>query len=613
MALRQLGAVFEHLQPPLPWLPTGPNQPSGGGGSSGREVETAMVQAMSYAQSELAAAAVIEENKKQKEAELQEQPPSSVEDKEKAQALAASDGKALRFAAETHLALRQLLSAAETSVCVWSALSPDCRSKVQATMACYSRISDRFFPTVQDVEAHHFKSFGHLPRYLSPPLPGGGCGALSKNQGSRALQLPSAMLESVSRSMHQLLPSLLPSETFAPQREELVKHLEAIVLEGLGASNATALGGPGALRPLTQLPKGASLKVFGSSANGFGSDHADLDMCLLIPPPASSSSSSKQASASASQLMSAPPPANKAELVEGIGRALSEASASGRLPNLTSLNSRASARIPVVNFMLGGIDCDISVHNPLAVRNTRLLATYAKCDPRLREVAYVVKHWAKRRKVNNASEGTLSSYGYLLCLVHFLQTRNPPVLPNLQALPPNWNGDPATAPLAPRRHDHLPNVVVCHPVDGRPVDTYFYEPPNGDYRALATFGRANQESVGALLVGFFYHLGGDLDMGEQAVSVRSGVLPLSKLVKAEIDCWPMHSRLSIEDPFETWYASSTFLHSSFCLVSQMLLCTRFQCTNAIHFSCGHTFVRNPFIYPPSISGALTLSLHHHQV
>jgi hypothetical protein len=98
-------------------------------------------------------------------------------------------------------------------------------------------------------------------------------------------------------------------------------------------------------------------------------------MCLLVPPPPSSSSSKQ---ASAKHLMNAPPPVNKPELVEGIGRALREASASGQLPNLTSLNSRASARIPVVNFMLDGIDCDISVHNPLAVRNTRLLATYGK-------------------------------------------------------------------------------------------------------------------------------------------------------------------------------------------------------------------------------------------
>jgi DNA polymerase sigma len=93
---------------------------------------------------------------------------------------------------------------------------------------------------------------------------------------------------------------------------------------------------------------------------------------------------------------------------------------------------------------------------------------------------------------------------------------------------------------------------VSHPVDGRPVDTYFYEPPNEDFSALAAFGRANAESVGALLVGFFYHLGCDLDLSAQAVSVRRGAVPLPKLLKAEGDCWPSHARLSIEDPFETW-------------------------------------------------------------
>jgi hypothetical protein len=37
------------------------------------------------------------------------------------------------------------------------------------------------------------------------------------------------------------------------------------------------------------------------------------------------------------------------------------------------------------------------------------------------QLAYVIKHWAKRRRINCPSEGTLSSYGYILCLIHFLQ------------------------------------------------------------------------------------------------------------------------------------------------------------------------------------------------
>ncbi|CAN0588226.1 unnamed protein product, partial [Ectocarpus sp. 12 AP-2014] len=70
-------------------------------------------------------------------------------------------------------------------------------------------------------------------------------------------------------------------------------------------------------------------------------------------------------------------------------------------------------------------------------KNTSVLVgarqAYSVADPRVKELAYVLKRWARRRWVNNASEGTLSSYGYLLCLLHFLQTRNPPVVPNLQA------------------------------------------------------------------------------------------------------------------------------------------------------------------------------------
>jgi hypothetical protein len=37
-------------------------------------------------------------------------------------------------------------------------------------------------------------------------------------------------------------------------------------------------------------------------------------------------------------------------------------------------------------------------------------------------------------------DGTLSSYGYMICLLHFLQTRPIPLLPNLQRLPPDWMG-----------------------------------------------------------------------------------------------------------------------------------------------------------------------------
>ena len=41
------------------------------------------------------------------------------------------------------------------------------------------------------------------------------------------------------------------------------------------------------------------------------------------------------------------------------------------------------------------------------------------------------------RKINSPYKGTLSSYGYVLLVIYFLvHVKNPPVLPNLQQMPP---------------------------------------------------------------------------------------------------------------------------------------------------------------------------------
>lgn len=68
-----------------------------------------------------------------------------------------------------------------------------------------------------------------------------------------------------------------------------------------------------------------------------------------------------------------------------------------------------------------GFECDISLKNPLALRNTALLRTYSLIDPRVRSLAFIIKHWAKARHLNSPGNGTLSSYGYVLCMLHFLQ------------------------------------------------------------------------------------------------------------------------------------------------------------------------------------------------
>lgn len=64
------------------------------------------------------------------------------------------------------------------------------------------------------------------------------------------------------RQMSALLPSLLPSPDFGEKREKVRASLERTLMKQLPK----------------MIPKGSTLRVFGSSSNGFGNDGADLDM-----------------------------------------------------------------------------------------------------------------------------------------------------------------------------------------------------------------------------------------------------------------------------------------------------------------------------------------------
>lgn len=76
------------------------------------------------------------------------------------------------------------------------------------------------------------------------------------------------------------------------------------------------------------------------------------------------------------------------------------------------LQALTRARVPIIKLMdpATGISCDICINNVLAVVNTKLLHDYSRIDARLRQLAFVVKHWAKSRGVNVTYQGTLSSY-----------------------------------------------------------------------------------------------------------------------------------------------------------------------------------------------------------
>ncbi len=361
-------------------------------------------------------------------------------------------------------------------------------------------LDSRFYLSKEMLASHYLKKMGFEPNAL--PLH----------------DLSMGVLNALTEQMHTTAKKLLPSEDFYIIREGLRKRLEALIA-----------------RDVPLVPKGTILQVFGSSVNGFATDNVDLDMVLIYPSNAVA-------------------PEKPSDVIQELSKVL-------KAEGLKDVDSRPTARIPIVIFSdpETGIECDISVMNPLAVRNSSLLKTYASIDPRVRCIGYILKYWAKQRGINNATKGTLCSYGYLLCLINFLQTRVLPVLPNLQALPPDWQG---FRPSSSQQQPTLPRITIKHASNGRTSNTYFFKPKDeSQMQYLRSFASRNKESAGQLLASFFWHYAYKFNFRQNTISVRSGGC-LAKDLKAELDCWPLTNCLSIEDPFETWYDVAHVLRRS---------------------------------------------------
>jgi DNA polymerase sigma len=336
------------------------------------------------------------------------------------------------------------------------------------------------------------------------------------------------------------------------QQRELVRaHVESIVAQ------------------CDAFPPGTRVLIFGSSANGFGSPTSDLDMCLQPPPNTNLSGETDDATGSKAM-------AKLAALLE-----------QNKMQNVDTI--RLTARIPVIKFNCPrpmaqkgedeNMECDLSFVNSLAVLNTSLLSAYAMIHPVTRILAAVIKRWAKARDINNPSKHSLSSYGYIIMLLHFLtyhrRTGNGlisslddksksnfsvgfgPLLPNLQWMDPKWLQS-SNGQIPYTEFEKIPIQLIKHPLEDKVmVNTYFYRINNS--QQLSELQRrfpSRDLSLAILLTSFFRYFAFEFDYKRHIVSLhshgRTGIL--EREIKAEYNGWKVYSTgLAIEDPFETFY------------------------------------------------------------
>ncbi|KAL6854331.1 hypothetical protein ACP4OV_019234 [Aristida adscensionis] len=271
-------------------------------------------------------------------------------------------------------------------------------------------------------------------------------------------------------------------ESLKPSAEEIAKQKQLL----------TALS-----RLINKEWPNSKLYLYGSCANSFGFSNSDIDLCLCVDDKEMS----------------------KVDIILKLADILE----AGNLQNIQALTR---ARVPIVKLMdpETGLSCDICVNNLLAVVNTKLLKDYAQIDRRLQQLAFIVKHWARSRRVNETYQGTLSSYAYVIMCIHLLQLRK--ILPCLQEM----------------------KATYFVTVDGNNC-AYFDQVDK-----LNKYGAHNKDSVSRLLWSFFHYWAYVHDYTRDVISIRTG-----RIVSCLIKEWKDWTRrvgndrhlICIEDPFET--------------------------------------------------------------
>ncbi|KAL9048101.1 MAG: hypothetical protein Q9162_007857 [Coniocarpon cinnabarinum] len=287
---------------------------------------------------------------------------------------------------------------------------------------------------------------------------------LEPASGDVKASLSKAEEEGLNSSLRRLYDDLLPTPASQANRRKVEQKLRSMLRE--------------------EWPdKNVEVSVFGSSGNLLYTNKSDVDICITMT---------------------------------GIDTvcSLAELLARRGMRGVTCVHAKA---VPIVKIWDPELQvaCDLNVNNHVALKNTRLVRAYMELDERVRPLAMIIKYWTKRRVLNEASGGTLSSYTWTLLVINFLQRRPAPILP----------------------------VLPLRDEQDRPRDDF-----SEDVRHYKDFGKQNSESLGELFFHFFRLYGYDMPYDTAVVSVRKGQL----LTKAEKG-WVLanNNRLCVEEPFNT--------------------------------------------------------------
>ena len=175
--------------------------------------------------------------------------------------------------------------------------------------------------------------------------------------------------DKLSGDMRELYDRLLPSRQSEDRRRQFIQKLEKLLKDRWPDQNI-------------------GVNVFGSTGNDLGTTDSDVDVCLTTDW-------------------------KELEHVCSLAELLAK-------HGMEKVVCVSSAKVPIVKVWDPQLEiaCDMNVNNPIALENTELIRAYVGLDTRVRPLAMIIKHWAKKRILNDA--GMLSSTDCSFITDHFL-------------------------------------------------------------------------------------------------------------------------------------------------------------------------------------------------
>ncbi|XP_051968261.1 poly(A) RNA polymerase, mitochondrial [Xyrauchen texanus] len=175
---------------------------------------------------------------------------------------------------------------------------------------------------------------------------------------------------------------------------------------------------------------------FGSTVNSFGKLGCDLDMFLDIDGSYASGQRMFKQGSGMSLEYQVKRGASERVVTQSILSVIGEC-VDKFGPGCVGVQKILQARCPLVRFahQPSGFQCDLTANNRVAMKSSELLFLYGQLDPRVRQLVFSVRCWARVHSITSSIPGPwITNFSLTVMVLFFLQQRSPPILPTLDQL-----------------------------------------------------------------------------------------------------------------------------------------------------------------------------------